>query len=477
MRKIGKYQVLGLLGRGGMGAVYKVRMPVTGKIMALKLLSPRPFLAGLIGRAAIDRQFRAEATTLGGLHHPHIAEVWDFGQTGRRLYFLMEYFCRDLGQVIGESAQVEAPTRRLPLPRAVSYTLQTLSGLARLHHAGIVHRDIKPYNLLITGEDQIKITDFGLSRLRGQSLARSPGLKVGSPYYAAPEQEEDPQRAGLRADLYSAGVTLYRMLTGQLPVWPLEGKALPSGFSSDLDQRWDDYFKRVLHPKPGRRPESAKAMAGELEELLEMWRIRLEKACRLREPDTPPPCPVNNQPFQSGQDHTESSSKRDQSGPSAHWGHGVPIRSQPLKARGAQAQAAFGLDALWRPLCYAQPILWAQGEIVQDTAAHRIWQRSGSEYALDWAEAHEYVEALNAKNFWGATGWRLPTVDELVSVLSPPAEFTGHCLDPVFDQEKRLLWSADRRTFTQAWFVDAELGAVAGADMTCRRYVRAVRQV
>ena len=452
MKTIGKYQVLGLLGRGGMGAVYKVRMPVTGKIMALKLLAPNPFLVGLIGRAAIDRQFRAEAATLGGLRHPHIAEVWDFGQSGRRPYFLMEYFCRDLGQVIGETARVEDPTRRLPLPRAAAYALQTLSGLARLHHAGIVHRDIKPYNLLLTGEDQIKITDFGLSMVRGQSLARRPGLKVGSPYYAAPEQEQDPQQAGPPADLYAVGVTLYRLLTGRLPAWPLEGDCLPSAASRDLDQEWDGFFQRALHPRPERRPQSARAMAGELKALLAVWRDRLDRACRLAETDAPLPCPVG----QTGQ--------------------GSPLRSRPVRARGQEAREAFGLDALWRPRCYATPRLTARGETVSDAATGLVWQRGGSEYALDWAEAKAYVEGLNVEGFGGASGWRLPTVDELVSVLSPPAEFTGHCLDPVFDQEKRLLWSADRSTFTQAWFADAELGAVTGADMTCRFYARAVRR-
>ncbi len=449
MKTIGKYQVLGLLGRGGMGAVYKVRMPVTGKIMALKLLSPNPFLVGLIGRAAIERQFRAEAATLGGLNHPHIAAVWDFGQAARRPFFLMEYYCRDLGQVIGESARVEAPTRKLPLPRAAAYALQTLDGLARLHHAGIVHRDIKPFNLLITGEDRIKITDFGLSKVRGESLAHGPGLKVGSPYYAAPEQEDQPEQAGPRADLYSMGVTLYRMLAGRLPVWPLTGEGLPSAFSRDLGPDWDNFFLRVLHPSPGRRPESAKAMAAELEALLAVWRNRLDKACRLEEQDVPPPCPVD--------------------APS-----GRP-RSQPMKARGAQAQEVFGLDALWRPRCYASPRLEALGETVRDAATGLVWQCNGSAYAFDWAAARAYVEELNAQGFGGAQGWRLPTVDELVSVLSPPAEFTGHCLDPVFNREQRLLWSADRRTFTQAWFADTELGAAAGADMTCSFFARAVR--
>lgn len=526
MKTIGKYQVLGLLGRGGMGAVYKVRVPVTNRIMALKLLKPNPLLVELLGRGAIERQFLAEAAALGGLSHPHIAEVWDFGRAGGRPFFLMEYFCRDLAQVIGEADRVEAPTRRLPLPRAAAYAVQILSGLARLHHAGIVHRDVKPGNLLLTGEDQVKITDFGLSMVGGRALARSPSLKVGSPYYAAPEQEEDPDRVGPRADLYAVGVTLYRMLVGRLPEGPLTGAALPSALSRDLDRQWDDFFRRALAPDPARRPESAGAMARELTALLAAWRGRLDRACRLEEagegrapwegpgqgPGEGPGQGPGEEPGQTpgeerGQAPWESPRQGPGHGPEdgpedgpwdgpgkAPWqgpGRGPsnappspppcpaaapprPPRAAPLKVGVRRAREVFGLDALWRPVCYPAPLLEPRGETVRDGATGLVWQCGGSEYALDWAEAQAYVAGLNAQAFAGAAAWRLPTAAELLTVLAPPAQFMGHCLDPLFDPEKRLLWSADRRTFTKAWFADAEVGALAAADMTCRRHVRAV---
>lgn len=448
MKRIGKYEVLGLLGRGGMGSVYKVAMPVTGKIMALKLLAPNPFLKTLLGRAEIERRFLAEAHTLGALSHPHVASVWDFGRAGRRPFFLMEYYCRDLGQVIGETAEAEAATRRLPLPRAAGYAVQTLDGLDRLHHAGIVHRDIKPFNLLLTDEDQIKITDFGLSRVRGEGVASSPGLKVGSPYYAAPEQEDDPDRAGPRADLYSVGVTLYRMLTGLLPEWPLEGDRLPSRLSRDLDEAWDDFFRRALFPKAEGRHRDARHMAAEITVLLSDWKKRLENACRAEIGDEPPPCPVPG----LGQ-----------------------ARATPLKVSGKNAREALGLDLLWRPRCYTVQRLSPRVGTVLDEASGLEWQLSGSRYRLTWWEAHEYVAHVNATGFAGARDWRLPTVEELARIMTPPAEFTGHCQSPIFDEEQRLLWSADRRAFTQAWFADVELGAFAWADMTCRRHVRAVR--
>jgi len=449
MKRIGRYRVLGLLGRGGMGAVYKVAQPVTGRIMALKLLAPRPFLESLLGRREIERRFVAEAAALAGLDHPNIAGVWDFGRSRGRPYFLMEYHCRDLGQVLGESGRAEEPTRRLPLPRAAGYALQTLEGLARLHHAGLVHRDIKPFNLLLSGEDQIRITDFGLSRMRGEGPASLPGLKVGSPFYCAPEQEQDPDSAGPRADLYSLGVTLCRMLTGLLPEWPLEGAARPSALSPDLGPDWDDFFRRALSPEPGGRHRDALAMAAELRVLVQAWRRRVDRACRQGAPNSRAPC-------------REERPAR-------------PPRAVPGKIPGKAARQALGLDALWRPLCPRAPALERLGGTVRDAETGLCWQAGGSGYALDWGHAHDYVEHLNATRFAGLTGWRLPTAEELAGVLTPPAQFADHCGPALFDPSQRLLWSADRRTFTQAWFADMELGALSWADFTCARHVRAVR--
>ncbi|MEA4855813.1 serine/threonine-protein kinase, partial [Solidesulfovibrio sp.] len=217
MRTIGKYTLLGVLGRGGMGAVFRVRIPVVGRIVALKLLRPNEMTLGLWGRERVERAFREEAARLGGLRHQNLVEVFDYGQADGRPYFVMDYYGESLGSILGETYRVEEPSRRLPVSRAVGYADQLLSGLARLHHAGIVHRDVKPFNLLVTDRDVLKITDLGLSKARGERFDGPANLKVGSPYYAAPEQEDDPDAADARADLFAAGVTFFRMLTGRLP--------------------------------------------------------------------------------------------------------------------------------------------------------------------------------------------------------------------------------------------------------------------
>ena len=125
---------------------------------------------------------------MAGISHPNILAILDADDGAGQPYYVMDYHCNSLGQEIGETWRTDRPSRPLPVERAVSCSLQILKGLSRLHHAGIVHRDIKPFNILLTAEDQVKICDFGLSRRRGEKFGAPATLKVGSPFYAAPEQ-------------------------------------------------------------------------------------------------------------------------------------------------------------------------------------------------------------------------------------------------------------------------------------------------
>lgn len=444
MKKIGKYEVRGKLGSGGMGGVYKAEVPGLGRLVAIKVLEPADILEDIIGKEELERRFTVEARAMAGLNHPNVAQVWDIGRDNRgRLFFVMEYLCNNLGLTIGETFKAEDVTRVLLLERAVRYTGQTLDALARLHYAGIVHRDVKPYNLLLTDDDNVKLIDFGLAMTKNESAPGAPGEKVGSPYYAAPEQEEDPASADERADIYSAGVMLRRMLTGRLP----KPGQKAGDFNPDLNENWDAFFDKALAPDPAGRFATAREMKNELDKLYKDWLANIEAACFLA--DIQPP--------------------GERMGPKAE-----ALRPKPAVVDRDGARKAFGLDDLWRPRVYCACNFSDQGDgTVEDAANGLIWERSGSPYPLNMAEALAYVERLNEQGFAGRSSWRLPTVPELKLLLAPLRQREDHCIDPVFDITQKRIWTSDLDKDGAAWFADADLGFVAAQDTACRLYVRA----
>ena len=446
MKRIGRYIVRGLLGRGGMSKVYKVEIPRIGKIVALKLLDPHPVIAHLLGETAARDLFLSEAVKMARLNHPNIVAVRDFDEADGRPFYIMDYYFSNLGLLIGEARRTERPSRTIRLDRAADFTRQTLAGLACLHHHGIAHRDIKPFNLLLDERDTVKIGDFGLSRLRGEVAGAPQQLKVGSPWYAAPEQERDPEGADSRADIYAVGVTLYRMLTGTLPADPPQP---PGACNPDLDDDWNEFILRSISKQPSMRFDDAGAMTAALDRLENAWRARRDRVCRMAASESAAASAVAPAP--------------------------VRLRSTPVKYDPERAASDFGVDGLWRPAGYIRRRFAAVGPaLARDAAAGLVWQVSGSPYPIPWQEAHAHVAALNRDGFGGLTGWRLPTAPELISLLTPTPHGADFCTEPVFDRRQTTLWSSDRRSFAAAWFVNTEMGFVAWQDVSAGCYVRAV---
>jgi serine/threonine protein kinase len=210
-----RYRVAMRLGSGGMGVVYQVEHLHLGKKAAMKVLTP----AGA-AQPEMVRRFRNEAQAVSKLDHPNIVQTFDFGQCDGALYLVMEYIN---GEDLSALIRREGPWS---FARAARLFVQVCAGLVEAHEAGIVHRDLKPENLMVVkrrdGAEHVKILDFGLAKLReratdsDRSSVSSGGQVIGTPYYMAPEQVRgDPLDA--RADLYSVGATLYRVLTGVTP--------------------------------------------------------------------------------------------------------------------------------------------------------------------------------------------------------------------------------------------------------------------
>ena len=448
MKTIGKYVVCGLLGKGGMSKVYKVRLPVIGKIAALKILSPHANLVALLGMEGIRQRFVGEAITMARLRHLNIVRISDFDEYYGKPYLVMEYYCNNLGGIIGESYRIENCSRVLNPAKAIHYTRQILEGLACLHHAGVIHRDIKPFNILVTDGDAIKISDFGMSKLRGENLRVPSNLLVGSPYYAAPEQEADPERVDASADLYSVGVMLYRMVTGFLPAaewnWP-------SACQPYLDLEWDRFLGKAIKQNRAERYASAREMLVELTDLEAAWEQKKRDACQTTARVSAP------EPIATGP------------------GLKPALRARSIKVRPRQAQDIFRVDELWRPLQYIDNDFRENGDgTVTDATTGLIWQSAGSEYPVNWEEAHGYIQEQNQKGFADRTNWRLPTVEELMSLLTGTTNLEDSCIEPVFDQDKLWLWSSDRRSHVAAWYVSVDMGFLSWQDFSCRYFVRAV---
>ncbi len=484
MRHIGRYAILGLLGRGGMGAVYKAAMPRVGRTVAMKVLAPSEALAATADPDALRRGFLREAALMARIRHPAVAQVLDVDEDERgRPFFVMEYFCDNLGTLLGEGYRVEESTRRLDVARSLSLARQLASALARLHHEGILHRDVKPYNMMLAdapelydgGErvgDQLKLIDFGLSRLRGEvESGRAGGAVVGSPFYASPEQEADPANADARADVFSAGVTLFRCLTGRLPQEGVPASRLRVG----LDGRFDDFFARCCAGDPAKRPPSAEALLAELTDLAGHWERLRAAACGL-------PPEVADKSDASGR----------VTGPRPASMRPAPMRAAPMRAapvlqRLQGAREAFGLDELWRPArnsrsgpmgpmgpMAADRFVALDAETVRDEVGGLVWQRGGGAYPTNLARAREYARELDERRFAGRGGWRLPTVEELRSLLAPETDLRGLCPPGVFDASPRRLWSADAKSHAAGWYADVEHGFIWWRDVDCEIGVRCV---
>src|SRR3954469_18380331 len=203
-KTIGKYRIVGQLGRGGMGTVYKAVDETLDREVAIKVLNPD------VADTKIMTRFRAEATALARLNHPEIATIYELFRSETDLLMVMEFV---RGETLDKISNRLGP---LPPERAAYLVDKVLSALAHAHRAGIVHCDMKPANVMVTDHGGVKIMDFGVSRIRGAGDPTTDGYMMGTPAYMPPEQVLGKQLDG-RADLYAIGVILYRLLTGTLP--------------------------------------------------------------------------------------------------------------------------------------------------------------------------------------------------------------------------------------------------------------------
>jgi serine/threonine-protein kinase len=263
--KLGRYEIVELLGRGGMGSVFRARDPVLSREVAVKVVSAE----ALASDPSLLERFHREATASTAVRHPNIVAVLDAGQIERLPYLVLELVPGgSLKDLLRRSGQLE--------PRAAAALMaQVARGLAAIHDAGLVHRDLKPDNVLLDERGTAKIADFGLVRAKSSDALTRTGEVLGTYEYMAPEQAEGGHGVDARADIYALGATLYALLTGRPP---FEGKGYevlkhalledvkpPSALVPGMPRELDALVLGLLAKEPEKRPQTASVAAEALE--------------------------------------------------------------------------------------------------------------------------------------------------------------------------------------------------------------------
>jgi len=259
-REIGGYRIIEKIGAGTMGTVYKAKQVSLDRVVAIKVLSPHR-----ARNKEFVEQFLREARSVARLNHPNVISGIDVGEVDGLRYFVMEFAA---GLTVGELLKRGGA---LDEGRVVRIAIQIARALEHAHEAGLVHRDIKPDNILITRNGSAKLCDLGLAKDRPEK-----GRALGTPHYISPEQAEGVEEVDIRADLYSFGATLYHMLTGRTP---FQGKAKavmvrhlseapkpPRQIDPDISEEMERIVLKLMEKKREDRYQSPKHLLGALEE-------------------------------------------------------------------------------------------------------------------------------------------------------------------------------------------------------------------
>jgi eukaryotic-like serine/threonine-protein kinase len=261
-KRIGDYQILNELGSGGMGRVYRVRNAISDRVEAMKILLP-----DLAGRQELAARFLREIKLMASLNHPNIAQLRTAFTAENQLVMIMEY-------VEGTTLADRLEHGPIPAPEALNYIGQVLNALSYAHHQHVIHRDIKPANIMVTGEGAVKLMDFGIARAGDEHSLTMTGTTLGSLGYMSPEQVKG-EGTDARSDLYSVGVSLYEMVTGQRPFRADSDYSLmsahvretpkpPLELQPGLSAALNEIILMAIAKDPAQRFQSAEAFANAL---------------------------------------------------------------------------------------------------------------------------------------------------------------------------------------------------------------------
>ncbi len=264
----GRYQLVAQQGSGGMSVIYKAVDRALGRTVAVKILRP-----SLTSDPSFLAKFRDEARAVANLSHPNIVTVYDVGSDGPTHYIVMEMVeGTDLKKIIKDNGA-------LPIDRAIDLSIQICAGLGYAHRSGLVHADVKPQNMLVTPQDVVKVTDFGIAQaLTNTQPLQKAEVVWGSPHYFAPEQARGDQPTP-QADVYAVGIVMFELLTGELPYVGNNQQELamahirePIPNVSDFRPRIPDRLAKIIYRAMAKNPRDRYRDADQLGNILEKFR-------------------------------------------------------------------------------------------------------------------------------------------------------------------------------------------------------------
>lgn len=266
IQSVGNYDLIAKIAEGGMGWVYKGRHRLTGQTVAIKIIP-----STMARNAVLLKRFEQEFLAASRLDHPNVVRALDYCGTGSTPFLVMEFV---EGESLGQRLDRE---RRIPEAEAVRIIGQVCQGLHRAHKQGMIHRDIKPDNIMVTPQGVAKVTDLGLVKEVDAELNLTrTGRGLGTPHFMAPEQFRNAKNADARCDIYSVGATLYMMVTGELPFGKTSGPldawmkkihndiTAPRLIVPELSERCDWAIRRSMSADPNLRPSSCREFIEDL---------------------------------------------------------------------------------------------------------------------------------------------------------------------------------------------------------------------
>jgi eukaryotic-like serine/threonine-protein kinase len=344
-QRVGDYEVLALLGSGGMGRVYKVRSVISGREEAMKILLP-----DFASEPELAARFMAEIRTLAGLDHPNITQLRTATQIQNQFVMVMEFV---------EGTTLDKLSTQLHLDQILDYSMQVLAALSYAHGKGVTHRDIKPANIMITTHGVVKLMDFGIAKSTNDLQLTRPGTTMGSVYYMSPEQVRGGT-VDARSDIYSFGVTLYEMLTGRKPFQSEtsysvlnaqlnEAPTPPAQWNPALSPQLNDIVLRAMAKDPAQRFQTAEEFRTALKAVREHAAAPAPAFAPMPVAAPPPSYAQATQPISTGPQPFQQTVLESTPVPTASRSQGftpVPAAAAPPPAAKSHRGLWIGLGAL-----------------------------------------------------------------------------------------------------------------------------------